>query len=139
MGGNPTGTASELESAMARFKSAVGSTPLLWVGPPVYADAFSQNITRMYDAVGPRVLGDSYVSAQGWTSPTQGRTSDKVHFTDYGATLWGQKIVDWMQGVLKPMPIAAVGTGVMLALLAGAAALFYFTQRGFGFKRDADR
>jgi lysophospholipase L1-like esterase len=124
MGGNPTGTAAELETAMARFKAALGDTPLLWVGPPVYAAAFNQNITRMYDTVGPRVLGSDYVSSQGWTSPTSGRTSDKVHFTDYGATLWGQKITEWVRERSSPAVIAAVGGG--LFVVAAAIAAFWF-------------
>jgi lysophospholipase L1-like esterase len=129
MGGNPTGTASGLESLMRRFKAALGDTPLLWVGPPVYAAAFNQNITRMYDAVGPRVLGSDYVSSQDWTSPTAGRTNDKVHFTDYGAYLWGQKITDWVRERLSPAVVAAVGGGLLV--VAAAIAAFWFFRRRF--------
>jgi len=124
MGGNPTGTAVQLGEMMTWLKNAVGSATagakLLWVGPPVYKDAPTQNITKLYDNIGPRILGSSYASSQSWTSPTQGRTSDGVHFTDYGAHQWGEKIVEWMRTELSPAPWAvfaffgALGLGAWL-------------------------
>ncbi len=129
MGGNPTGTASELESAMRWLKDAAAASgvSVLWAGPPVYAATFNQRISDMYDAIGPMVFGSDYVSSQPWTNTTVGRTKDRVHFTDYGATLWGQKIVDWVRGRTSPS-LVAVGGG-MLAVLAAVGAAFWFFRR----------
>lgn len=120
MGGNPTGTAVALGEMMTWLKNAVGDAKLLWVGPPVYKDASTQGITKLYDNVGPRILGSSYASSQSWTRSDSGRTPDGVHFTDYGAHQWGEKIVEWMRSELSPAPWAvfaffgALGLGAWL-------------------------
>lgn len=122
MGGNPTGTAVALGEMMTWLKNVVSNAggELRWVGPPVYRDASTQSITKLYDNIGPRILGSSYVSSQGWTSPTAGRTSDGVHFTDYGAHQWGEKIATWIREQSSPAPWAvfaffgALGLGAWL-------------------------
>lgn len=124
MGSNPTGTAAELREAMQWLASEVGLGRLLWVGPPVYSTAYEQKITDMYDAVGPTVLGQHYVSSHNWTSPTWGRAADKVHFTLTGARQWANGIVSWVQrqtggGIIPLLMLAA----------AGAAAYWYFRRR----------
>jgi lysophospholipase L1-like esterase len=124
MGSNPTGTAAELREAMQWLASEVGLGRLLWVGPPPYSSAYHQKITNMYDAVGPTVLGQHYVSSHNWTSPTWGRAADKVHFTLTGARKWAQGIVSWAQrqsGASLALPV--------LLLAAAGAAYWYFRRR----------
>jgi lysophospholipase L1-like esterase len=124
MGSNPTGSPVELEAAMRWFATQVGLSRVLWVGPPVYADADSQKITNTYEALGPALLGMHYVSSQSWTDRTAGRTADKVHFTPDGAQRWGRYIVGWAQG-----QTASSWSTTLVAAVAGVAALLLYLRR----------
>lgn len=130
LGGNPPGSDAEMldgAAFLSKLSAALGAE-LYWVGPPVYSDPSLQQITNRYDLLIPQVLGSKYQSSQAWTSTSEGRTADRVHFTQSGANSWASRIVGWLSAS-SSQPSAPGSSTVVFGVIAALAIVWAWSRR----------